>query len=114
MVFQLLPRLISPISVATLASVLIVSLHAAEPASAQQFEKTVQNCEIDYIFQILRKDKHKAVATTGARALGVHPTGCGFAAGHKTKRAAINAALAACRKSESPAYPGKCKIIEVQ
>ena len=111
MIMKPVPRLMS---FATLASVLIVSLQAAAPASAQQFEKTVQNCEIDYIFQILRKEKHKAVATTGGRPLGVHPTGCGFGAGYKTRKAAINAALAACQKSEGPAYPGKCKIIEVQ
>jgi hypothetical protein len=86
------------------------------PAAAQQwkYEPTVQNCEIGYIMNILRQPKHKAVATTGGRPLGVHPTGCGFAHGHKSIAAAKKAALAECKKSASKLYPGECKVIEAQ
>jgi hypothetical protein len=103
---------------ALIAVVLIASLfpHAASYAAETKlkYEPTLQNCERAYIRDILRKPKHKAVATTGGRPLGVHPTGCGFAAGHPTVKSARAAALAACKKSEGPANPGKCRVIEAQ
>ncbi len=86
------------------------------PARAEnwQYEPNVQNCEFAYIMNILRKPGHKAVATTGGRPLGVHPTGCGFSSGQPTRKAARTKALAECQKAESNAYPGKCAVIEVQ
>jgi hypothetical protein len=86
--------------------------YAAE--TKPKYQRALQNCERAYIRDILRKPKHKAVATTGGRPLGVHPTGCGFAAGHPTVKAARAAALAECRKQEGPRNPGKCKVIEAQ
>jgi hypothetical protein len=103
---------------ALIAVVLTASLFPSAASYAAEtkpkYQRTLQNCERAYIRDILRKPKHKAVATTGGRPLGVHPTGCGFAAGHPTVKAARAAALAECRKQEGPRNPGKCKVIEVQ
>jgi hypothetical protein len=103
---------------ALIAVVLITSLFPPAASYAAEtklkYEPTLQNCERAYIRDILRKPKHKAVATTGGRPLGIHPTGCGFAAGHSTVKAARAAALAECRKQEGPRNPGKCKVIEAQ
>jgi hypothetical protein len=95
------------------AALLLIS---STPAFAAKwtYEPKVQNCEIGYIMEILRKGQHKAVATTGGRPLGVHPTACGFSSGEPTRKAARERALANCRKSASAAYPGECEIIEVQ
>jgi hypothetical protein len=79
-----------------------------------KYEPTVQNCEIAYIMNILRQPGHKAVATTGGRPLGVHPTACGFSNSQPTRKAAKEKALAECQKSASKDYPGKCTVIEVQ
>jgi hypothetical protein len=75
-------------------------------------QSPLSNCERAYITDFTRQGGHKAVATTGGRALGVHPTGCGFAARHSSVEAAREAALMECRKQEGPRNPGKCKVIE--
>ena len=69
-------------------------------------------CEKAYITDYLHVPLHKAVATTGGRALGIHPTACGFATGYRTRKLAEKAAIMSCNKSKSKGYPGDCTIIE--
>jgi hypothetical protein len=98
----------------TIAAIITLFFISPTLAAKWTYEPTVQNCEIGYIMEILRKEKHKAVATTGGRPLGVHPTACGFASGFATAKQARKHALEECQKSASAAYPGKCQVIEVQ
>jgi hypothetical protein len=97
-----------------LASLTLAASLAPARAETFKYEPKVQNCEIAYIMNILRKPGHKAVATTDGRPLGVHPTACGFSNSQPTRKAARAAALAECRKSASKVYPGICTVIEVQ
>ncbi len=97
-----------------LALLALIADRAPALAKDWKFEPTVQNCEIGYIMNILRKSGHKAVATTGGRPLGVHPTACGFSHTQPTRKAARARALAECQKYANMDYPGKCTVIEVQ
>jgi hypothetical protein len=82
----------------------------SNPPDVQSHE--LQNCEIAYNKFYRNKPLHKAAATTGGRALRIHPTACGFSNGFPTRKRAEFEAIKQCKKAKRAGYPGACSIIE--